>query len=186
MHFWITEITGKRLELLREMIPTLKRVVTFYNPTNPSAVQSVKEGQRAAQSLGLELAERHVSTPEELRAALEVLKLGDMDAYVAVADAMVDSNAGLIIEMAKTKKLPTMFYEESLTVAGGLASYSADFHEVGRLSAKIRAANSERSEGERNPRRTRYRALFRHQPQDRPAAWARHSGLSARSGEQTR
>jgi putative tryptophan/tyrosine transport system substrate-binding protein len=136
VHFWITEITGKRLELLREMIPTLKRVVTFYNPTNPSAVQSVKEGQRAAQSLGLELVERHVSTPEELRAALEALKLGDMDAYLAVADAMVDSNAGLIIEMAKTKKLPTMFYEESLTVAGGLASYSADFHEVGRLSAR--------------------------------------------------
>jgi len=59
-----------------------------------------------------------------------------MDAYLAVADAMVDSNAGLIIEMAKTTRLPTMFYEESLTVAGGLVSYSADFHEVGRLSAR--------------------------------------------------
>ena len=77
-----------------------------------------------------------MSTPEELRAALEALQPGDTDAYLAVADAMVDSNAGLIIETARTKKLPTMFYEESLTVAGGLASYSADFHEVGRLSAK--------------------------------------------------
>jgi putative ABC transport system substrate-binding protein len=136
VHFWITEITGKRLQLLREMIPALKRVVTFYNPAKPSAVQSVKEGRAASQSLGIEFLERHVSTPEELRAALEALQPGDTDAYLAVADAMVDSNAGLIIETARTKKLPTMFYEESLTVAGGLASYSADFHEVGRLSAK--------------------------------------------------
>jgi putative tryptophan/tyrosine transport system substrate-binding protein len=122
VHFWITEITGKRLQLLREMIPALKRVVTFYNPAKPSAVQSVKEGRAASQSLGIEFLERHVSTPEELRAALEALQPGDTDAYLAVADAMVDSNAGLIIETARTKKLPTMFYEESLTVAGGLAS----------------------------------------------------------------
>ena len=90
IHFWITEITGKRLELLREMIPTLKRVVTFYNPANPSAVQSVRAGREAAQSLGIELVERHVSTPEELRTSLEALQPGDMDAYLAVADAMVD------------------------------------------------------------------------------------------------
>src|SRR5205823_3729795 len=120
----------------REIVPHLHRVVTFYNPSNRAAVEAAKEAREAAQNLGLELLERHVASVEELRKALQTFKAGDADGYIAVADAMIDSQGESIIEMANAKKLPTMVYNQDLVAKGGLASYSPDFNEAGRVSAK--------------------------------------------------
>ncbi len=136
VHFLSTDVTGKRLELLKQIVPKLHRVVTFYDPRNPSARESAKQGRAAAQRLQVELIERHVASAEELGAALQSLRPGDVDAYLAVSDAMVDRHAPAIIEAANAKRLPTMFYFDSLVAKGGLASYSVDFHELGRQSAK--------------------------------------------------
>ena len=136
VYFRSTELTGKRLEILRETLPKLRRVVTFYNPSNPSAQESAKEGREAARLLGVDFIERHVTSVERLQAALRALRARDADAYVAVSDAMVDNQGQLLIDTAKAKRLPTMFYAESLVRKGGLASYGPDFHEAGRLSAK--------------------------------------------------
>jgi putative ABC transport system substrate-binding protein len=67
---------------------------------------------------------------------LRALKTSEVDAYVDASDAMVFSQAKLVIETARAKKLPTMFQEQSLIPNGGLASYGVSYHEVGRLSAK--------------------------------------------------
>lgn len=93
------------MELLREMIPKLSRVITFYDPGNRSAVEAAKEGREAAGRLGLEFLERRVSSRDELKAALDSFRPGDADAYVAVSDAMVVSHSQLIIEAARTNKL---------------------------------------------------------------------------------
>jgi putative ABC transport system substrate-binding protein len=66
----------------------------------------------------------------------EALKTNDADAYFYTTDAMVTSQAQLIIDTAKTKKLPTMFHEQSLVVKGAFASYGQNYYEVGRMSAK--------------------------------------------------
>jgi len=131
-----TDLTGKRLELLREIVPNLHRVVTFYDPGNPSAIESAKEGRDAARLLGLEFIERQVASVEELQKALQAFKSDDADAYFAVSDAMIDNQTDTIIEMAKAKKLPTMFYQPLAVAEGGLAAYSWDYKEVGRVSAK--------------------------------------------------
>jgi putative ABC transport system substrate-binding protein len=136
VHFLSTDVTGKRLELLKRIVPKLHRVVTFYDPRNPSARESAKQGREAAQRLQVELRERHVGSAEELRAALQSLRPGEVDAYLAVSDAMVDRHAQTIIDAAHAKRLPTMFYFDSLVARGGLASYSVDFHDLGRQSAK--------------------------------------------------
>ncbi len=115
VHFLSTDITPKRLELLREMVPKLNRVITFYNPANRSAIESAKEGREAARRLNIEFIERHVSSPVELEAALSALNPGEADAYLAVSDAMIDSHAQLIIDAARAKGLPTMFYQEGLS-----------------------------------------------------------------------
>ena len=103
MQFSTGEVSGKRLELLREMVPKLARVVTFYNPQNASSIESAKEGREAARVLGIDFLERHVSTPDELEAALEAFRPGDADAYVAVADALVESRSDLVVEMAQSQ-----------------------------------------------------------------------------------
>ena len=136
VHVRATDLIGKRLELLKEIIPDLHRVITFYDPENRSAIEGAKEAREAARLLGLELIERQVASVEELRKALQAFKRGEADAFVAVSDAMIDSQMQFLIDMSREKKLPTMLYELVAVDQGGLASYSADFKDAGHLSAK--------------------------------------------------
>ena len=129
-------LTAKRLQLLKEMLPRLRRVVTFYSPDNPAAQQSVKIARDAARQLKLELVERPVVSVEELRAALRALRPGEADAIFYVGDAMVGSQIELLIDKAKTMKLPTMVQERGIVAKGALAAYGESYYKMGRLSAK--------------------------------------------------
>jgi putative ABC transport system substrate-binding protein len=136
IYYVVTDLTGKRLEILKEIVPKLRRVVTFYNPRYPVAVESSKLAREAAGLLGVELVERHFASVEELQAGVRALRAGEVDAFFKVSDPMVSSQAQLIIDTARVKRLPTMFNILSEVIKGGLASYSVSLHEVGRLSAK--------------------------------------------------
>jgi putative ABC transport system substrate-binding protein len=132
----ITDLTAKRLEILKEIVPKLRRVVTFYDPRHPVAIESSKSAREAARQMGLQLVERHFASVEELQASVRALRAGDVHAYLAVSDPTASNQAQLIIDTARDKKLPTMFDHLSHVTRGGLASYAVSFHEVGRLSAK--------------------------------------------------
>jgi putative ABC transport system substrate-binding protein len=134
-HGWTTDLTAKRLELLKEMIPKLRRVVTYYNPENPAAQQAVKLARGAARQLKVELVEHRVASVEELRTSLSALRPGEADAYLALSDAMLTSQAALVIETTTVKRMPTMFQDRQTVVLGGLASYGVDYYAVGRFSA---------------------------------------------------
>ena len=136
VHFQLTDLTGKRLEILKEILPKVNRVVTFYNPSNRGANEAAKLAREAATALGIHLVERHVGSVDDLQRGLQALKVGEIDAYFFTSDAMVASQAHLIIDTARAKRLPTMFHEGSLVAQGGLASYGLSFHEIGRMSAK--------------------------------------------------
>jgi ABC-type uncharacterized transport system substrate-binding protein len=130
------DLTGKRLEILKEIIPKLRRVVTFYNPRRALSIESAKQAREEAQRLGVEVVERHIASVEELQAAVRVLRVGEVDAIFEVPDPMVVNQAQLIIDTARVKRLPTMFFFPSEVLKGGLASYSVDLRAVGRVSAK--------------------------------------------------
>jgi putative tryptophan/tyrosine transport system substrate-binding protein len=131
-----TDLTAKRLELLKSILPSARRVVTFYQPDNPSAQQAIKVARDAARQLKLELIERHVASVQEFRAALHALRPGDADAIFYVADAMVTAHSHLLIETARAKRVPTMLQELESVVKGGLAGYGANYYVVGQLSAR--------------------------------------------------
>jgi putative ABC transport system substrate-binding protein len=133
---WTTDLTAKRLELLREIVPRLRRVVTFYNPNNRSAQQAMTVARDAARQLKVELLERPVASIEELRAGLRALRPGQADAHLHVSDAMMTSQADLIIQTAAAKKLPTMFQEKEAVDRGALASYGISYYAIGRLLTK--------------------------------------------------
>jgi putative tryptophan/tyrosine transport system substrate-binding protein len=80
VHSLSTETTAKRLEILKEMSPKLRRVATFYDPGNMAARESAKSVREAARQLRIELVERPVRSVEELRAGLQALKPGEVDA----------------------------------------------------------------------------------------------------------
>jgi putative tryptophan/tyrosine transport system substrate-binding protein len=136
LQYSTTDLTGKRLEILKEILPKLSRVVTFYNPNNPMATEAAALAREAARQFRVQLVERHATSVEELRQALQALKAKEVDAYFYISDAMMTSQAQLVIDMATSKKLPTMFPEQGFVAMGGLASYGQNFYEIGWLSAK--------------------------------------------------
>lgn len=136
VHYLVRDLTAKRLEVLKEIVPKLSRVVTFYDPTNRVPIESAKLGREEAKRLGLKFIERHVASVEELQKALQALKPGEADAFFYTADALMVGQAQLIIDATKAKKVATMFHEPSLVANGALASYGQNYFEVGRAAAK--------------------------------------------------
>ena len=132
-----TDLTGKRLEILKEIVPKLRRLLAFYDPRNPVASESAKLArEEVARLRGVEFVERHFATVEELQAAVRAIKAGEVDAFFQLSDSMVNGQAQLIIDTTRVKRLPTMFLDPGSVIKGGLASYSVNFQEMGRLSAK--------------------------------------------------
>jgi ABC-type uncharacterized transport system substrate-binding protein len=136
VHLLVRDLTGKRLEILKEILPKVREVLTIYNPGNQVAKQSAQLGREEAKRLGLKFVERHVTTVDEVRNALKNLKVGEADVFFYIPDAMVGSQSQLIIDTARAKRLPTMFQEQSLVAKGALASYGHNYYEIGRVSAK--------------------------------------------------
>jgi putative ABC transport system substrate-binding protein len=132
-----TDLTAKRLEILKEIVPKLRRIVAFYDPRNPVASESARLArEEVARLRGVELVERHFASVEELQAGIRAVRTGEVDAFFQLSDSMVNNQAQLIIDTAMVKRLPTMFLDQSAVIKGGLASYNVSHHEVGRLSAK--------------------------------------------------
>ena len=131
-----SDFTGKRLEILKEIVPDLRRVVTFYDPGDNVARQAAKLAQDASRKLKIEIKEQPVASVAELRQAINGLDRKDADAFVYVSDAMVTTQSRFIIDTAKAKKLPTMFSEPELVTEGALAAYGVSLYDEGRLLAK--------------------------------------------------
>ena len=136
VHYPVKDLTAKRLEILKEMLPKIGRVLTIYDPKNQTAVDGAALAREEAKRLGLKLIERHVNSVDELRKALQEIKTKEADAFFYLADALVVGQSQLIIDTAKAKKLPTMLQDQSLVAKGGLASYGQNYFEIGRISAK--------------------------------------------------
>ncbi len=132
VHFLSTDLTAKRLEILKEFLPRLRRVITFYNPNNPGARLAARSAQGAGRTLRVEVVEREVPSVEALRAAVRGLTAEQGDAYFFLADAMVISQAQLIIDAANALRLPTMAQDPELARKGALVCYGVSYREVGR------------------------------------------------------
>jgi putative ABC transport system substrate-binding protein len=132
----VTDLTAKRLELLKEMVPRLRRVGVFYNPDNPSARESLADARLAAGRLAVTLVERPTRSAEALRAGMLALAPGEVDAVFHVSDATVTSHADMIIAIARSKKLPLVLQDRESVARGALASYGLSYYTSGRLMAK--------------------------------------------------
>src|SRR5262245_42973586 len=96
-----TDLTAKRLEILKEIVPKLRRVVTFYEPRNPVAIESSKLARAAAQQMGIQFVERPVASVEELQAGVRAIRVGEVDAFFQLSDPMVLGEAQVIIDTAR-------------------------------------------------------------------------------------
>ena len=132
VHGQYSDITAKRLELLKELAPSIRRVLVLYNPANAVAMRSLQSARDAARQLKVMLVERPVASVEELRAALRALRSEEVDAIGYVSDAMVTSQATEVIDTAIARKLPTMLGSIDNVAAGALAGYAESYRIIGQ------------------------------------------------------
>jgi putative ABC transport system substrate-binding protein len=130
------ELFGKRLELLRGVIPQLRRLAIMANADYRESVLEVGEVQAAARTLGLGITPLEIQRTEDIAPAFETLK-GQTDALYVVSDALVAANRTRIITFALSARLPTIFSYRDYVKAGGLMSYGADFTDIFRRAADI-------------------------------------------------
>jgi putative ABC transport system substrate-binding protein len=121
----IPDLAGKRLELLREIIPGLSRLAIMANRDNPAAMQDLREVLAMAKPLGLEVVMRDTRRAEEIAPAIEAFK-GRADALYVVTDPLFTTNRVRINTLALSARLPTMHGTREHVDAGGLMSYGSD------------------------------------------------------------
>ena len=103
-----TDLAGKRFELLREVLPSLRRLAVIANAGYPAAVLEMREVQAAAHTLGLEVATPEIRRAEDIAPAFELLK-GRAEALYVCGDPLVNTNRIRIIAPALAARLPTIF-----------------------------------------------------------------------------
>ena len=126
-----TDLAGKRLELLREVVPGLRRLAIMANLDNPAAVLDMGEVQAAARTLGLEAATLEIRRAEDIAPAFEALK-GRAEALYVCIDPLLITNRIRINTLALAARLPTMHGFREYVEAGGLMSYGANFPDLFR------------------------------------------------------
>ena len=130
------DIAGKRVELLRELVPGLRRLAILGNADNASNVLEMREVQAAAGTLGLEVVRLEIRRAEDIASALETVKGPALALYVVI-DSVTNANALRINILALGARLPTMHGTREQVEAGGLLSYGADFVDQYRHGAGL-------------------------------------------------
>jgi putative ABC transport system substrate-binding protein len=126
-----TDLPGKRLELLREVLPSLRQLAIMANVDYPEAVLEMRDVQAISKTLGLEVATVEIRRAEDISPAFEALK-GRADALYVITDALVSTNRIRINTFALAARLLTMHGVREYVEAGGLMSYGADYSDLFR------------------------------------------------------
>jgi putative ABC transport system substrate-binding protein len=129
-----TLLLAKRFELLKDLMPALRRVAFFYLPS-PQGQRNLERARDAARALKLQLVERPVGSVEDLRASLEALRPGEADAVTSL-DGMVLSQTAMVVDAARAKRLPVVVADRAGAAQGALASYGVSFYASGHQAAK--------------------------------------------------
>ena len=129
-----TDLAGKRLELLREVLPGLRRLAILANVGNPTSVLDMREAQVAARTLGLEVATLEIRRAGEIAPAFEALK-GRTDALYVCIDPLTNTHRIRIHTLALAARLPTIHGLREFVEAGGLMSYGPNLPDQFRRAA---------------------------------------------------
>jgi putative ABC transport system substrate-binding protein len=128
-------LSGKRLELLKEIFPKLKHVGLVWNIGDQSMTLISKQIQTAATPLGVTLQPFGVRDPNDFGGIFAKMSKNPPDALFSIADRLIDSQRGQILEFGVKSKIPTMFDAAPAVEAGALMSYGPDRAEVSRRAA---------------------------------------------------
>ena len=132
------ELSGKRVEVMQELLPDMKRIlILYYKKIAPSRI-GVKRAQEMAAKKGLIIDARAVSSRDDIRNIMESLKPGEVDAMLTVPTAPIDNAMKeIILPNVNRLKLPLMTHSRPLAEKGALASYGAHFYDMGAQASRL-------------------------------------------------
>ena len=135
------ELSAKRLELLRAMVPGAARVAVLVNPTNPALETTVRDVEAAARAMGLQIQVFNASTSGEINAAFASFARERPDAVFVQLDVFLNSRRAQLVNLASRHALPAIYANRDVVEMGGLLSYGTDiaesFRQVGVYTGRI-------------------------------------------------
>jgi ABC-type uncharacterized transport system substrate-binding protein len=131
------DLAGKRLELLKEIVPRILRVAVLWNPHDPSSAQQWKESQLPARELGLQLYSLEVGSADQFENSFKKATQFHSSALFVVSNALAASNQRQLSDLAARYRLPAVYPQGNFVINGGLISYGPDQSERYRRSAAL-------------------------------------------------
>jgi len=133
----VPELSGKRLELLKEVVPRLTRVAVLWNPADPDTRVEWNETQAAARRLGLQLVSLEARTPADLATAFPAARNQRAGALVVLDDRLTSAYSPVIADLARQSRLPAMYARRQSVdrVSKGLMSYGTNTLDLSRRLA---------------------------------------------------
>jgi putative ABC transport system substrate-binding protein len=135
MTFEYPELSGKRLSLLKEITPKVRRVLAIYDPRDPSPQQGIRAAREVAPRVGVSLVEREARSREELLVALEAVE--ESDGYLSIPGGFPTGAYSEITRIINSKRLPTIFHTRTSDTMDALTSYGASDTQVAHDSARL-------------------------------------------------
>jgi len=129
------ELSGKRLELLKETFPQLARVGVLWDPADPGATANVKETETAGQALGVQVQPLEVRSQKDFQNAFKAANEGRARALILQQTNLTNTHRKEIVELATKHRLPTMLGESGIMDTGGLMSYGPNYSDLFRRAA---------------------------------------------------
>jgi putative tryptophan/tyrosine transport system substrate-binding protein len=129
------EISGKQLELLKEIVPRLSRVAVLGTSTLPGTAQSLKETELAAGAFGVKLQYLDVLDPKNIENAFQAARKGHADAVLVLPSPVFNSQRTQVVELAVKSRLPAIYPNPEFVEDGGLVTYSASSTDLFRRAA---------------------------------------------------
>jgi putative ABC transport system substrate-binding protein len=135
LSLYATELSAKRVELLKEVLPTLTRVAVLWNPNNASVVLKFKEIEAAAKSLNIQVRSLPIREAGDIEKMLQPAELDRAEAVITTEDALQVAHRTSIVDLATQRKIPVALEFNVLARAGALMSYGPSILDLWRRSA---------------------------------------------------
>ena len=176
----LADLSGKRVEILRETLPKLTRLATLWNPAERVAAPVFKETSSAAQALSLQLHSFEVQTPQDIEKAFVDIPKVRANALLVILSPLVTLHSKRIVEMALKQHLPGMYPTRQFAEEGGLMAYGPLIGDLYRRAADLRGQDSQRRKARRSARGAADEIRVHHQSEsgeaDRPDDSAERAG----------
>jgi putative ABC transport system substrate-binding protein len=131
----VAQLGGKRVELLRELIPKLSRVAVIGTSSNPSNVQMLKEIELAARPIGIRIQFVDVQDPKEIEGGFRAATKAHAEALFVLGNPVLNAHRTQVADLAVKSRLPAVYGQPDLMAAGGLMFYGASITEMFRRAA---------------------------------------------------